>query len=217
MPPNFYYDQEDYLVSKVKGGAKWTWTASRPNPVCGFAIGNPMNIVTSIGVYGTICKELGLPLRFPGTEKAFDQLLEVIDVELLAKAMVYFAEHSHCANQAFNVSNGDVFRWSSVWPSIAKFFDLAGEGRPVCPISLSVMMTDKKPLWNSIVKKYGLKPIPFEEITLWGFADWVFVREYDWFCNVNKARRAGFNEMVVETEEMFLRQLRCLRDDKIIP
>ena len=29
-----------------------------------------------------------------------------------------------CANQAFNVTNGDVFRWSQLWPVIAAFFDL---------------------------------------------------------------------------------------------
>ena len=38
MPPNFYYNQEDFLREKVAKGAKWSWSGVRPNPVCGFAI-----------------------------------------------------------------------------------------------------------------------------------------------------------------------------------
>lgn len=78
MGPNFYYNQEDYLRERVAHGAKWTWTANRPNPVCGFATGNPMNLVLSIGVYAAMCKEMNLPFRFPGGHKAYyDTITEV--------------------------------------------------------------------------------------------------------------------------------------------
>ena len=70
MPPNFYYDQEDLLRSRQKG-AKWHFTALRPEAVMGFAVGNPMNLLMVIAVYATISKQLGLPLRFPGTEAAY--------------------------------------------------------------------------------------------------------------------------------------------------
>jgi len=61
--PNFYFDLEDYLRSRVKSGAQFTWSALRPNPVCGFSSGSYMNLVVSIAVYASICKELGLALR----------------------------------------------------------------------------------------------------------------------------------------------------------
>jgi nucleoside-diphosphate-sugar epimerase len=49
LPPNFYYDQEDYLrASSADRG--WSWTALRPSCICGFAVGNPMNMATVIGV-----------------------------------------------------------------------------------------------------------------------------------------------------------------------
>src|SRR6267154_2176451 len=70
MPPNFYYDQEDFLRERQRGKA-WNWTALRPDMTTGFGVGNPMNLGMSIAVYAVISKELGLPLRFPGTEKSY--------------------------------------------------------------------------------------------------------------------------------------------------
>ncbi len=75
-PPNFYYDQEDLLRERQKG-KDWSFTALRPEAVCGFAVGNPMNLLTVIAVYAAISKELGIPLRFPGTEAAYRALYQV--------------------------------------------------------------------------------------------------------------------------------------------
>ena len=66
VPPNFYYNQEDYLRERSKGKA-WSWSALRPSSICGFAVGNPMNMATVIAVYAVLCKEMELPLRFPGS------------------------------------------------------------------------------------------------------------------------------------------------------
>jgi len=215
LPPNFYYDQEDYLRGKVASGAKWAWSAVRPNPVCGFAVGNPMNLVMAIAVYASVSKELGLPLRWPGTPIGFTKLLEVVDVELLAKVMVWASTTPKCRNEAFNVSNGDVFRWENVWPAIAKAMDM--EVASGVPMSLTDMMSDKGPLWEQMTAKYGLQQIPYDKIVSWPFCDWIFTREYDWFSNVSKARRFGFHEMTIDTGEMFERMLRQLQDEKVIP
>jgi hypothetical protein len=40
MPPNFYYNQEDFLRER-QANSRWTWTALRPEAVCGFALRNP--------------------------------------------------------------------------------------------------------------------------------------------------------------------------------
>src|SRR5919106_1936890 len=50
MPPNFYLDQERWLRESQRGKA-WSWSALRPHTVCGFALGNPMNIMMVIAVY----------------------------------------------------------------------------------------------------------------------------------------------------------------------
>ena len=60
FPPNFYYNQEDYLARRVREGASWTWNALRPGPICGFSHGSFMNIVVSTALYATLCKELDL-------------------------------------------------------------------------------------------------------------------------------------------------------------
>src|SRR5277367_5072231 len=95
MPPNFYYDQEDYLVARC-AGKSWSWTALRPSCICGFAVGNPMNMATVIAVYASLCKEMALPLRYPGSTASYQVLMEMTDAELLAKAMVWAAENDCC-------------------------------------------------------------------------------------------------------------------------
>jgi len=47
----------------------------------------------------------------------------------------------------------------------------------------------------------------YHKAVVWPFGDWVFSREYDWFADVSKARRFGFQEMIVDTHEMFVRMI----------
>lgn len=44
--------------------------------------GNPMNIALVIGAFAEISRALGVPLRFPGTDKAFGQLVQFTDSRL---------------------------------------------------------------------------------------------------------------------------------------
>ncbi len=90
-----------------------------------------MNLAMVIAVYATISKELGLPMRFPGKPGAYNKLLEMTDAGLLAKATVWAATDPRCANQAFNITNGDLFRWEELWPKLAAWFKL--ETAPPCP------------------------------------------------------------------------------------
>ncbi len=69
IAPNFYDDQQDWLRERATGAA-WSFTILRPQLVCGFALGNPMNAVAAIGVYGAICRELGHPSASPAANPA---------------------------------------------------------------------------------------------------------------------------------------------------
>ena len=213
MPPEFNVDQQDFLEARQKGKT-WSWSAIRPSVVGGFALGNPMNLAMVIAVYASISKELGLPLRFPGKSGAYHSLLEMTDSGLLARATVWAATEPRCANQAFNINNGDLFRWSEMWPKIARFFDL--EVAPPLPMSLDVVMVDKEPLWNSMLEKHGLARHPYGDVSSWRFGDFVFSWDYDMFADGSKARRFGFHEHV-ETEAMFVRIFEDFRLRKIIP
>lgn len=183
----------------------WAWSAIRPSVVCGFALGNPMNLTMVIAVYAAMSKELGLPLRFPGKPGAYDTLLEMTDGGLLARATIWAATDERCANQAFNINNGDLFRWNEMWPKIARFFDL--EVAPPLPMSLDTVMADKEPLWNTMTEKYGLEPHLYKEVSSWRFGDAVFSWDYDVFADGSKARRLGFHEYV-DTEAMVPGHLR---------
>ena len=213
MPPEFNVDQQIFLENRQPGKA-WTWSAIRPSVVCGFALGNPMNLAMVIAVYAAVSKQLGLPLRFPGKPGAYDKLLEMTDAGLLARATVWAATEQRCANQAFNINNGDLFRWSEMWPKIARFFEL--EVAPPLPMSLAVVMADKEPLWNAMIAKYGLEPNPYRDVSSWRFGDFVFSWDYDMFADGSKARRFGFHDHV-ETEAMFSNIFSDFRRRRIIP
>jgi len=213
MPPNFYYDQEDFLRAR-QVNKSWTWTALRPDVVCGFAVGNPMNLMMVIAVYAAISKELGLPLRFPGKPSAYQALTQVTDANVLAKASVWAGTEPACGNEIFNVTNGDLFRWEHVWPNFAEFFDMPYA--PLQAISLIEFMADKGSVWNAIVKKHGLVPHRYESIAAWEFGDFIFGCDYDIVSDTSKVRRFGFHELTVDSEEMFLRLFQLLRQNKII-
>ena len=213
MPPNFYYDQEDYLKSQ-SSGKHWSWTALRPSCICGFAVGNPMNMATVIAVYAAICRELGLPLRYPGSARAYGMLGEMTDAVLLAKAMVWAGENPRCDGQAFNITNGDFHRWENTWPKLAEFFKM-----PVAPpqrFPLAQFMSDKAPIWRALIAKYRLLDYPFQDAAAWPFGEAVFNLEYDVLSDTTKARQFGFHE-VVETQEMLLRQFAQFQSMRFIP
>jgi nucleoside-diphosphate-sugar epimerase len=209
--PNYYFDQIDWLAA-FQRGKRWSWTELRPQTLCGFAPGTAMSIVPVIAVYAAMRKELGLPLAFPG--KAWSTLYQVTDSAHFAQAAHWAATEPRCANQAYNITNGDYFRWQHVWPGIAAAFDM-----PVAepqPHALVGFMADKAPLWDAMVKKYGLKPFRFAELVAWPFGDYVFNCNWDVMTSVTKCRQHGF-QPVVDSEEMFARLLSRFRNERIVP
>ena len=213
MPPNFYYDQQDYISDRQKGKA-WTWSTARPHAICGFATGNPMNLVMVIAVYATISKALGLPLRHPGSINNASALYQVTDTEHLAKAMLWMSTTKEAANEPFNITNGDIFRWENVWPAFADYFDM-DIAQPQ-KIDLPLMMSDKATLWTEFVEKYDLVDIAYPQLVNWNYGAFVFTPKFDVVSSTTKARRFGFQD-VVDSQEMFLSQFEQLRTERIIP
>ena len=81
---------------------------------------------------------------------------EAADADLVADVMVWAAGSPHAANEAFNITNGDVFEWRNVWPALAK--TLGVESGPDTPMSLAAYLAAHSDLWDRIVAKYGLRP-----------------------------------------------------------
>lgn len=213
MPPEFNVDQQ-LMLERNQLGKSWTWSAIRPSVVAGIGLGNPMNLAMVLAVYASISKELGVPLRFPGKPGAYTSLIEMTDARLLAQATEWAATSPEAANEAFNITNGDMFRWKRMWPAIADFFEI-----PVAdplPMSLTEVMADKAPIWDEMVAKYGLEPTTYSDVSSWEFGDFVFGWDYDVIADTSKSRRAGFHEYV-DSESMFTSIFADLRARRLIP
>ena len=213
LPPNFYYDQQDLITERQKG-KRWTWSASRPYFLIDFAPDRPRNVVSVVGAYAAICRELGLPLNFPGTDTCWHSLSEATDARQLARAMVFLSTCGKAHNEAFNVTNGDLFRWKHLWPRIARLFDMpCGE---VQTLSLAQWMADKGPVWEQIVRQHKLKCCRLDEVALWAFGDFAFRQSCDVISSITKIRTLGFHD-TVDTEELYLAILRQYREARLLP
>ena len=213
MPPNFYYDQED-LLRERQLRARWTWSASRPMFIYDFSPERPRNIVSTVGAWAALCAELALPLDFPGSAACFGALTEMTDATQLARAIVWMSTSAVARNQAYNVTDNDVFRWKRLWPKIAAAYDLGvGEVRP---LKLADWMQDKAALWERIVAKHGVMPRPLADIASWSFADFFWNLDFDIVSSTTKIRRHGFHG-VVDSEEQFLAHLQKYRAARLLP
>ncbi|TMJ01339.1 MAG: SDR family oxidoreductase [Alphaproteobacteria bacterium] len=212
-PPNFYYDQQDLLVARQCGHG-WAWSASRPTFIYDYAPERARNAVAVIGAYAALCRELGLPLDFPGSAQAFDARRDLTDAALLARAMTFIAVTPACRNRAFNVTNGDVVSWRDLWPTLAAHFGMAaGDARP---FSLNEWARDKQPVWDAIVRHHGLVATQLDEVADWAFADFHWSQGYDVVSDPARLRAAGFSE-TIDSRAMLLAHLQRYRDAKILP
>ena len=212
MPPNFYYDQQDTVAERQRGRA-WAWTASRPGFVSDVAPGRARNMVSTLGAYAAVCRELGLPLDFPGKPGAWGALLEVTDAALLAEGVLWMLGEPRCANRAFNMVNGDCFRWRDLWPHLAELFGM----RPgtVRPMPLARWMADKGPVWERVRARHGLA-LPLERVADWPFADFFLGLEWDVLSSMAAARAAGWTGSV-DSWAMFARQVAGYRAATVLP
>lgn len=213
LPPNFYYDQQDLLSARATQGG-WSWSASRPSYICDFAPRRARNLITVLGTYAAICRELGVPLDFPGTDRGYSALSELSDANRLAEAIIFVATHEAGKNVAFNITNGDCFRWCHVWPLLAQWFGMpCGAPRR---IRLATWMVDKGPVWDRVTERHGLQRRSLESLASWEFADFVFEKQWDLLSDTGRLRRAGFNACV-DTIAMIRNQLDQYRDARLLP
>lgn len=47
-------------------------------------------------------------------------------------------------------------------------------------------------MWDAIVKRENLRPIPYEQIVAWGYGDFAFRQDFDNVSSTIKVRQAGF-------------------------
>lgn len=213
LDENFYLPQQNWIEERQRG-KHWTWTASRPQLVCEASVATNRNIILTIATYASICREIGARLTFPGSSENYNAIYQCTHSEMLSKAISYLSTHVQCRNNAFNVTNGDYFRWANLWPRIADWFGL--ETAPPQNLPLSRLMARKGDVWDRIVKKHSLKKTPNEAMALWPYAEYIFSHAWDMMADTSKLRRVGFFEYM-ESEEMFLAAFDQLSEEQLIP
>jgi nucleoside-diphosphate-sugar epimerase len=212
LGPNFYYDQEDLLRARAAEDG-FAWTILRPEGVVGHTVGTPMNLLMALVVYAAICDEAGVPLRYPGSARAYDTLYQVTDAELLARATVWAGGAPPARNEIFNVTNGDVFRWRQLWPRLADAFGLAVADPQ--PIDLQEHMRGKAGVWERRVQRRGLSDTPWSHVVDWRFGDFILSSEHPNVSNTTKIRRAGFGDCY-DTLDRMTEWFQRLQRDRIV-
>jgi len=210
---NFYYAQQDYIEARQRGRG-WTWSTTRPHGICHLVPDSPRNLVLVIAAYATICREMGLPLCFPGTPENYHALYQCTSADFLVDAIRWMTNEPRCANQAFNITNGNYIRWENLWPAFARYFGM--DIGPVRTVRLAEAMADKGPVWDTIVRKHGLAPTPYERLALWSYGDFVFTPGWDMMSDMTKARQFGFHR-TVDTLGEFIRHFDAFRARRILP
>lgn len=214
--PNFYWLQEDY-VRALEAKSDWNFTIWRPQIVFGHALGAPMNMVAAIGVYAALKKHRGQPLAWPGGTSG---IMEATDADLLAEAIMFSFDNPRFSNETFNVTNGDVFTWENLWPTIVSSLGCE-QGEP-SPERLAEVGYDED-AWREIAATHDLAQYSVRELVgdSFFYADALFSTGRDQppppaIVSTIKLRQAGFHRCI-DTEDMLAKWFGKLREMKILP
>jgi nucleoside-diphosphate-sugar epimerase len=212
---NFYYAQEDELFAAAARDG-FTWSVHRSHTVIGHAVGNLMNMGLTLAVYASICRDLGLPFVFPGSETQWNGLTDMTDATILADQLVWAATHDAGRDEAFNVVNGDVFRWRSMWAQLAEYFGLEPVGPGAEPQTLETQMAGMDDAWARIASEHGLAESDLSRLASWWHSDADLGRQIEVVADISKSRLAGFGTHH-RTVDSFTALFDRYRADKLIP
>jgi nucleoside-diphosphate-sugar epimerase len=212
---NFYYAQEDELFAAASRDG-FHWSVHRPHTIIGYALGNAMNMGVTLAAYATICKETGRPFLFPGSATQWNGLTDVTDARLLARHLEWAATTPAARDQAFNVVNGDVFRWSWMWSRLADWFGLEPASFPGEGIPLERQLADAGPIWAGIARKHHLAEDDLGVLASAWHTDADLGRPIEVVTDMTKSRKLGFLDYQ-PSDDSFFDLFTRLREARLIP
>src|ERR1700733_1196441 len=212
---NFYYSQEDELFAAAHRHS-FGWSVHRPHTIIGYALGNAMNMGVTLAAYATICRETGRPFLFPGSSTQWNSLTDMTDARLLARHLEWAATTPAARVQAFNVVNGDVFRWNWMWSRLAAWFGIEPAPFPGHGTPLEQQLADAAPTWRKIALAHNLvEPDLNHLISAW-HSDADLGRPIEVVTDMSKSRKLGFLDYQ-PTDDSFFDLFTRLRKERIIP
>ena len=212
---NFYYAQEDEVYAAAARD-RFTWSIHRPHTVIGKAVGNAMNLGTTLAVYASICKETGRLFQFPGSHAQWNGLSDVTNARMLAKQLVWAADTDAARNEAFNIVNGDVFRWSWLWGRLANWFGVQAAGFTGTTQPLEAIMANDHTLWRQMAQQHGLVEATLDRLASPWHTDLDLGRPLEVMTDMAKSRKLGFTDYQA-TDESFFDLFTQLRAERLIP
>lgn len=212
---NFYYAQEDEVYAAAKRDG-FTWSIHRPHTLIGYAVGNLMNLGTTLAAYASICKEEGQSFIWPGSEAQWNGLSDLTDARILADQLLWAAVTPEAHNQAFNITNGDVFRWKWLWPRLGAFFGLEVEGYAGSIKPLEQRLSQKQQLWGKMAATHGLKESDLNRVASAWHTDLDLGRPIEVMTSMRNSRRLGF-AAYYDTQDSFFELFVRLREEQILP
>jgi nucleoside-diphosphate-sugar epimerase len=212
---NFYYAQEDEVYEAAARDG-FTWNIHRPHTLIGKTIGNAMNMGTTLAVYASICKHEGIPFIWPGSKEQWNGISDVTDAKVLADQIIWAATTPEAYNQAFNTTNGDVFRWKWLWPKIAQWFEIEYKGYDETIKPLEIVLDKKNLIWKTITKEHHLIEEDLNQLASAWHTDLDLGRPLEVMTDMSRSRKLGFT-IYKDTRDSFFELFTQLRSDKIIP
>jgi nucleoside-diphosphate-sugar epimerase len=215
--PNFYWAQEDYLKQR-QSGSSWHWTILRPVLIVGEAIGGAMNLIPALGVYAALMRLRGDGLPYPGGAPRVSQ---AVDADLLARAIDWAGESDKARDDTFNVTNGDVFVWENIWPTIVEAAGMRTE--PPSPFALSSLLEHGAANWDLIRTRHDLvaPSLPAFVGLSMEYADYQMRHGRTdigppSIVSTVKINQAGFHD-TMDTETMFRKWFHTFQRTRLLP
>ena len=212
---NFYYAQEDEVFAAAARDG-FSWTIHRPHTLIGKAVGNAMNMGTTLAVYASICKETGQPFQWPGSQAQWQGLSDVTDARQLAKQLAWAADTQAAHNTALNIVNGDVFRWQWLWGRLAAWFGVKAAGFDGTMRPLEPELARHHALWRQLAQRHGLAEPDLERLSSAWHTDLDLGRPIEVMTDMARSRKLGFASYQ-STEDSFYDLFAQLRADRLIP
>ncbi|CAO4174112.1 SDR family oxidoreductase [Methylorubrum populi] len=212
---NFYYAQEDAVFDAAARDG-FTWSVHRPHTIVGYALGNAMNMGVTLAVTASLCRETGRPFRFPGSAAQWNGLTDVTDARLLARHLTWAASTEAARNEAFNVVDGDVFRWQWMWRRIAGWFGVEPAPFDGTVNPLEHQLAGAAPLWAEIAQRHNLIEPDLNRLVSPWHTDADLGRPIEVVTDMSKSRRLGFLDYQ-PSDDAFFDLFARLRAERVIP
>ena len=213
---NFYYAQEDEVFAAAKRDG-FDWTIHRPHTIIGKAVGNAMNMGTTLAVYASICKDIGRPFRFPGVATQWNSLTDMTDARLLARHHALDSDYPGGCKSGFQCRQRrrlplELDVGSDCWLVRYRCSSIRWRG----PSTRRRKWRATRALGADLAARHGLAEADIHRLISPWHTDADLGRPIEVVTDMSKSRRLGFS-LYQPTDDAFFALFERLRRDRLIP